>query len=143
MYGKTNVFDLTCCFLFLCEVPHIVFVELCGAFATDVVEQIVINIIKAHAFERNVKAVVGRFFVGERPGKTFRGNGEGIAWVASDECFAERCFGCTFVVDECSIEVGIPCFHEDIDHLFELGKVNARLIVGVKKRKSHATKAHF
>lgn len=51
MYGKTNVLDLTCCFLFLREVPHIVFVELCGAFATDVVEQIVINIIKAHAFE--------------------------------------------------------------------------------------------
>ena len=134
VYGKAHVANLADGFLLLREIPHAVLVELGGALAAYVVQQVIVDVVGAKAPERNVQALLCRLFVGQRPGKALRGDGERLAWIARHQGLSQRHFGLALMVDERRVEVGVARFHECIDHLLELRHVDALGVVLVQKR---------
>lgn len=69
--------------------------------------------------------------------------GERLTRIARDKRLAERHLGLALVIDERGIEIGIASLHEGVDHLLELGDVDALDVVFVEKREPHAAKAHL
>lgn len=64
VYGKAHVANLAGSFLLLREIPHVVLIELGGALAADVVQQIVVDVVGAKALERDVQALLCCLLVG-------------------------------------------------------------------------------
>ena len=134
VYGKADVANLAGNFLLLREIPHAVLIELGGALAADVVQQVIVDVVGAKALERDVQALLCRLLVGQCPGKALRGDGERLARIARHQGLSQRHLGFALVVDERRVEVGIARFHERIDHLLELQHVDALGVVFVQKR---------
>ena len=143
VHGETHIANPSGGLLLLRPIPHAILIELGRTLAAHVVVQEVVHVIGTKALERNVKALLGSLLIGHCPRQAFGGNGERLARIACDERLAERHLGLALVIDERSVEVGIAGFHEGIDHLLELGDVDALDVVFVEKREPHAAETHL
>ena len=135
VHGETHVADLSGGFLLLRPIPHAILVELGRTLAAHVVVQEVVHVIGTKALERDVEAFLGGLLIGHCPRQAFGGNGERLARIACD--------GLALVIDERSVEVGVAGLHEGIDHLLELGDVDALDVVFVEEREPHAAETHL
>jgi len=141
--GEPDVADLPSRLLLGDEIPHVELVELRGACATHVVEQVEVDVIDTQAVERRLEIALRDLPAGHGPGEALGGNGIRIPRVTRGERLPERCLRCTIMVNICGVEIGAPALEEDIDHLLELLDVDALLVGGVEQRQTHAAEAEL
>ena len=143
VHGEADVADQAVLLGLLCEVPHPPIVEDLRALSTHVVQQVEIDVVGSQPLKRRGQIRLRRLLVGTCPGKTFRGDGVGLARVARDERFPEGLLGCAVVVDERGIEVVPAAGQVGIDHLLDMLDIDCGGVFRVGLRQAHAAEAEL
>ena len=100
--------------------PHVLVVLVSAV--RQVVQQVVVDIAHAEAAAARVELPARQLGCGRNHRVEFRGDGEGIAWMAVHERFARGGFRAR--IDARCVKVREPCVKEQVDHLRDLVDVD-------------------
>lgn len=124
-------------------VPHVVLVELDRARATQVVQQVVVDVVDPQPLKGGGQARLGLLLAGAGPGQALRGQGIGVARVAFHERLAQSRLRGAVVVDEGGVHIGAALGDELVHHGLQLLDVDGRHIIGISQGQAHGTEAEL